>query len=82
MSLTFERLKKQDLLLSAVLYEKITKEELIQHLNQVKGEQFDMIDSWAYEALEAEVKILIEKKHEEFRRTRYNYKYNKNDEYG
>ncbi|CAD8187821.1 unnamed protein product [Paramecium pentaurelia] len=70
MSLTFERLKKQDLLLSAVLYEKIPKEELIQHLSQVRGEQFDLIDSWAYEALEAEVKSMVEKKHEEFKRTR------------
>lgn len=59
------------MLLSAVLYEKIPKEELIQHLSQVRGEQFDLIDSWAYEALEAEVKLMIEKKHEEFRRTRY-----------
>lgn len=57
-------------MLSAVLYEKIPKEELIQHLNQVKGEQFDLIDSWTYEALEAEVKLMIEKKHDEFRRTR------------
>ncbi|CAD8125237.1 unnamed protein product [Paramecium sonneborni] len=70
MSLTFERLKKQDLLLSAVLYEKIPKEELIQHLSQVKGEEFDLIDSWAYETLQAEVKMLVDKKHEEYQRTR------------
>lgn len=55
-------MRKQDLLLMAVQYEKLNKEELIGFLMQQKGDDFNILDAWGYAELEAAIKEFANQK--------------------
>lgn len=46
MSLIYQRIRKQDLLLDAILYKKLDKDKLIAYLSQLRGEEYQFIDLW------------------------------------